>query len=92
MKYLIQPRILLENVAGQYLLIAYGEIREELPYIQAINDTAAFYWHLLEQQFTRNEMIAAAVDEFDIDEDAAAAGLDSFLLQLEKMGYLTIVD
>ena len=37
-------------------------------------------------------MIAAAVDEFDIDADAAAAGLDSFLLQLEKMGYLTIVD
>lgn len=91
MKYLIQPRILLEKVAGQYLLIAYGEKRPELPYIQAINDTAAFYWNLLEHHFTRDEIIAASVDEFDITADVAASGLDSFLHQLEKLGYLKAV-
>lgn len=89
MKYLIQPRILLEKVAEQYLLVAYGEKRPELPYIQAINETAAFYWNLMEQQYSRDEMIAVAVDEFDISKEVAARGLDLFLQQLEKLGYLT---
>ena len=88
MKFEIQPRILLEKVAGQHVLIAYGEKRDTLPYIQAINDTAAFYWKLLEQGLSKDEIITAAVEDFDAPADRIERGFETFCQQLIELGYL----
>ena len=89
MKYIVHPNVTLEEVAGQYLLIAYGSAQTELPYIQQINETGAFFWGLLEARKSYDEIVKSAVDEYELDREAIEPGLKAFLNGLSDRGYIS---
>ena len=90
MKYKLHPHVLLERVAGQYLLIAYGEISDGLPLVTAINDTGAYFWGMLEQELGWEEMLIKASEEYDSTSVEIEAGLKVFIRELENYGYINV--
>jgi len=92
MRYAVHPKVTLERVAGQYLLISYGGAQPELPYIQQINETGAFYWKLLEERKSDKQMLAAAAEEFGVEAEVIEPGLRAYLEMLSARGYLSPID
>lgn len=52
------------------------------------NVPGAFLTKLLEQERTREELVAALAAEFDISEERATADVDAYLDMLEQRGLL----
>ncbi len=86
--YKIRKGVLLEQICGVYLLITSDEARPPCPYFREVNETIAFYWHLLEQGYSEDEMLKAAVEEFEAPTEVLKSDLLQLLDMLEKQGYL----
>jgi hypothetical protein len=54
----------------------------------AASGAGVFLWHLLEPGATRDELVAALVDEYEIDEARAGADVDAFVADLAEQGLL----
>lgn len=50
-----------------------------------MNELSAFVWKKLQQPMTRDELLSAILDEYDIDEKTAAQDLDALLTELKEM-------
>ena len=86
--YKIRKGVLLEQVCGVYLLITSDEARPPCPYLREVNETIAFYWHLLEQVCTEEQLLKAAEEEFDAPPELLKADLHLLLESLKDLGYL----
>ena len=71
-----------------YLLISSDEARPPCPYIRQVNDVFAFYWRLLEKNYTDKQMLQAAENEFAAPSDQLESDLQQLLGMLESMGYI----
>ena len=88
MRYPIRPGVVLAEVCGEYLLLATLDAASHCPYVYQINETAAFFWRLLERQLPEDEMLAAVVAEYDAPEELVRRDLGQFLKDLRQKGYL----
>ncbi len=88
MKYNIREGILRRELCGETLLIATGDAKDACPFIKQLNDTAAYYWHLLEQGMDSAEMAAGAAKEYQLSEETILPGLRDFLKDLEEKNYI----
>ena len=82
------PGIVLVEIKDQYLLVADKEARKCCRYILPINETIAFYWHLLEQGCTEEQLLEAAKEEFDAPSELLISDLHLLLDMFRKLGYL----
>ena len=53
-----------------------------------LNEVSAFIYKLLEHPVCREDLLAAIVSEYDVDEATAAKDLDALLNKLAEMGVL----
>ena len=88
MRYEIRKGVQLEQVCGVYLLISSSEACPPCPYIRVINGTIAFYWELLEQGCTEEQLLEAAKEEFDAPSELLISDLHLLLDMFRKLGYL----
>ena len=88
MRYLIRKGIISRDICGECLLVATGEAAAVCPEMQQLNATGAFFWHLLEEGCSEEEMIARAIEQFDIDEARIRTAIPSFLQKLEENHYV----
>lgn len=58
--------------------------------IMTLNDTGVFLFEMLKNDCTREELVKAMLQEYDISEDIAAKDIDEFLAKLEKLGILNV--
>ena len=86
--YKIRKGVLLEQICGVYLLITSDEARPPCPYIRPVNETIAFYWHLLEQGCTEEQLLKAAAEEYDAPFELLRLDLHLLLDSLKNLGYL----
>lgn len=88
MKYQIRAGVVLKKVAGEYLLLATMEASQYCPYVYQVNETAAFFWYLLERQLVEDEMVTEIAAEYEVPEEAARQDLRKFIQALHQQGYL----
>ena len=88
MRYPIRPGVVLAEVCGEYLLLATLDAARHCPYVYQINETAAFFWQLLERQLPEEEVAAAVAAEYDAPVDIVRRDLGQFLKDLREKGYL----
>ena len=48
MKYILQKDVILSTICGEQFLIAAGDARGRVPYIEGITKPGAYFWKLLE--------------------------------------------
>lgn len=88
MRYPIRPGVVLAEVCGEYLLLATLDAARHCPYVYQVNETAAFFWRLLERQLPEEDVAAAVAAEYDAPVDIVRRDLGQFLKDLREKGYL----
>ncbi len=80
---------ILREVAGEYLLMPTGENIGIYSGAVLLNSVSAFVWEKLQLPTSRSELLAAVLQEFEVDEARAAADLD---VLLEKLNRLNLIE
>lgn len=79
---------MLQNVAGENLLVPLGAQVMDLNGLITLNETAACVWELLAQERTLDELAAAVTERFDVAVEIARADVRTFVNDIAKMGLL----
>ena len=71
---------MIQKMLNDYMIIAVGENAKSFHSIIQTNETGAFYWHLIENGTTPEQLIQAALERFeDLDEPTARQDILEFL-------------
>lgn len=85
----IKNGFVIEKVGDDYLAVAVGGRADEFSGLVRMNSTGAFLWKLIdEKDMTKDDLIAAVLSEYDVDESVARADIDNFEKQLSDGGIL----
>ena len=75
----IKEGFILRQVAGNHVVVPIGQAVLDFNGMMNLNDTGAFLFERMIEGTTREELIRALVDEYQIDEQLAAADVDGFI-------------
>lgn len=78
----------LRNVGGQDILVPLGSKVLDMNALITLNATGRSVWELLAEECSLEDLVAGIVKEYDIDEGAARADVQTFLHQLGQLGML----
>lgn len=70
---------MLRQTAGRNIVVAVGQASEEFNGLITLNETGAFLWKMLQAGTTYEDMLKELLDEYDVSEADAKAGIDAFL-------------
>lgn len=79
---------LLREVAGELIVIPTGEAARRLSGVITLNDCGRFLFERLQTEQTKESLVNALTEEYDIDERTASEDVDEFIDQLERYGFL----
>ncbi len=77
----IKEGFILREVAGQIVVLPTGD-QLDLNMMITLNDTGRFLWEHLQQETTKEELVAALLAEYEVDEELAAKSVDAFVQKL----------
>jgi len=84
----IKEGYILKQMGGRPVGIYVGDEPDALVGMIQMNDMGAFVWQLLEQETTREQVLQAILDRYDVDAATAGADLDGILSLLKKENIL----
>ena len=84
----IKEGFVLKQVADATIVVPAGKASLDFNGMITLNDTGAFLWRLLEEDTTEEEMLAAMLKEYEVDESTARAGIARFVKKLGSEGLL----
>ena len=70
---------MLRSVGGRHVVVAIGKASEEFNGLITLNESGAFLWKQLQNGTTYEDMLKAILEEYEVDEETARAGIDTFL-------------
>lgn len=80
----IKDGFILKNVAGNYIIVPVGGEFVDLGAMITANETGAFLWEMLKEDVSTEELVAALMKEYDIEENIAREDIEAFLDILKK--------
>ena len=80
----IKEGFILRNVAGSYVVVPIGEATLDFNGMMNLNETGAFLFEKMIEGISREDLIKALTDEYDIDEETASVDVDAFIEKVEK--------
>lgn len=83
----LKEGFILRTVAGETIVLPSGD-ELDLNMMITLNDTGKFLWQRLENGAEEDELVAALLAEYDVDEATARAGVERFVAKLNENGFL----
>ena len=85
----IKSGFVVEKVGNKYLAVAVGKRADDFNALIRMNGTGAFLWNLLsEGEKTRDELLEAMLNEYDVEAERARADIMAFEAALRGAGLL----
>ena len=84
----IKEGFVLRNVVDEYIVMPKGENIAKFEGAVVLNEVSAFIYKMLEQPVSKEDLLAAVLAEYDVDQATAAADLDAILDKFADMGIL----
>ena len=84
----IKEGFVLRNVVDEFIVMPTGDNIAKFEGAVVLNEVSAFIFKQLENPVSREDLLAAMLNEYDVDEATAAADLDALLEKLADMGVL----
>ena len=83
----IKEGFLLQDVAGDTVVLP---TEGDMTTMITLNETAKFLWEKMEQEISREDLIAALLAAYagEVDADTAALCVDNFVAELKKNDFL----
>ena len=83
----LKDGFILRQVAGENVVVPFGETLN-LNAMITLNETGVFLWKLLEEETTVEELTAALLKEYDVDEASARKYAGEFVEKLKGFDFL----
>ena len=80
----IKEGFILRNVAGSFVVVPIGEATLDFNGMMNLNETGAFLFEKMIEGITREDLIKALTEEYDVDEETATNDVDAFIEKVEK--------
>ena len=88
-EYQIREGIVLDEICDRYVLISTEAARDKCAYIRKIDTIVAYYWDMMEQGMSVDEMVKTASEQFqDVGEEVLRKDIEELIGQLKEGGYL----
>lgn len=87
-KMKIKEDLMLRNINEDWIVVPMGERLKEFNGIMKTNQSGSFIWRLLEAKKSKEEIIAAMLEEYDINEETAILEYDAFIQVLKEANIL----
>ena len=84
----IKEGFVLRDVMDEYIVMPTGDNIAKFDGAVVLNEVSAFIYRLLQAPMSRDDLLTAVLNEYDVDEATAAADLDALLRKLADMGVL----
>ena len=84
----IKEGFVLRNVVDEYIVMPTGNNIAKFEGAVVLNEVSAFIYKLLENPMSREDLLTAILNEYNVDEATASADLDVLLNKLADMGVL----
>ena len=78
----------LRDVVGEKILMPVGENITKFRGTVLLNTVSAFVWEKLQEPLSKEELLQAILDKFEIDEATASHDLDRLLDKFAELGIL----
>ena len=75
----ITKEFVLRDIAGEHILIPIGATALELNGLITVNEVGVTIWKLLQNEVTFDEIIAAVLEGYEVEEETARADVREFL-------------
>lgn len=84
----VSNKFISRKIAKEHLLIPVGEAAMHVKGLIAMSESGALLYEKLKTGCTREALIAALRETYDVSEAVAAADTDAFLEQMRQFGML----
>lgn len=84
----IKEGFVLRNVVDEFIVMPTGDNIAQFEGAVVLNEVSAFIFRKLENNISRDDVLSAVLNEYDVAEAQAAEDLDALLAQFESMGIL----
>ena len=78
-----KPGFVLRNIVDEYILMPTGDNIGKFNGTVLLNSVSAFVWEKLQNPISREELLKAILDEFEVEKAVASADLDALLETLK---------
>ena len=79
----------LRNVVDEYILMPTGDNIGKFNGTVLLNEVSALVWEKLQNPISREDLLKAILDEFEVEKAVAAADLDALLAKLKEYGVIS---
>ena len=79
---------MLRNVVGEYMVMPTGENIDSFGGTAVLNEVSAFVFKKLENAVSREDLLIALLNEYDVDRETAEKDLDNLLERFDQLGLL----
>ena len=80
----IEKEYILREIADDYIIVPVGKAAMEFNGMITVNETGAFLWKILTKGATKEELLHAMVEEYEVSAEEAEADIDEFLQLLQE--------
>ena len=80
----IKKDFMLREVAGYYVVVPVGEGALNFNGVINLNESGAVLWKTMEQDVSEEQMVAALLSEYDVDEERAKADVSAFVERMRQ--------
>ena len=87
---IIDKPYILRQIAGEYVILPTGSTTLKFNGMITVNEQGAFLWEKLRQEISRDELVEAMLEEYEVDPETAGADVDEFLHILRRSGILNM--
>ena len=74
--------LMLREVAGNWVVIPTGSQVIEMGGIISLSESGAFLWKLLKEEKSKEELVKAFLEEYDVSEATARKDVEEFIEEL----------
>lgn len=82
------PQFIMSKISDLNVLVPIGTAAADFNGVISLNGMGSDIWSMLEEDISRDELLAKILSEYDVSEEKASADIDSFLNTLREAGCL----
>lgn len=84
----IKKGFLLREVDGTAIVVAVGAAAREFNGMITLNSVGAFLWREIDKGATESDLVAALLNEYEVEEAVAAKDVSAFVNKMREAGIL----
>ena len=84
----LKSGFVLKTIGDNHIVVPVGAQTVDFRCMITLNGSGAFLWRLLEAEQTADDLTAALLAEYDVDEEKARRDVDAFIVTLQENNLL----